>query len=190
MAIGNLTGKYHYREGENGSWVDFTTIAGVRVLAIDGFDERGEAVNVYTAQWIDSDVEDYMCAKQETTTTGSGQDAVTTTRDVIVRKNVDLNMTVIVSDRYTNANIDVQSQYDVLLSTICDRDIYLKSAYTNKIAHVVCLKSFKPTAVKIRKVPVYNSSTQQYEMRCKNSYILVTIPFHTLSAPENVSSGT
>lgn len=168
MAIGDLTGKYHYREGENGSWVDFTTNSGIRVLAIDGFDERGEAVNVYTAQWIDSDVEDYMCAKQETV---NGN-----TRDVIVRKNVDLNLTVIVSRRYTDQAIDEQSVYDSLVSTLCDRDIYLKSAYTNKIAHVVCLKSFKPTAVKLH--------------RGNNSYILATIPFHTLEVPSNISAQT
>lgn len=174
MATGNLTGKYYYRQGESGSWVDFTTIAGVRILAIDGFDERGEVVNVYTAQWIDSDVEDYMCAKQETTTTGSGQNAVTTTRDVIVRKNVDLNLTVIVSRRYTNASIDEQTVYDSLVSTLCDGDIYIKSEYTGKIAHVVNLKSFKPTAVKLH--------------RGNNSYILATIPLHTLSTPSNIPS--
>jgi len=171
MAIGNLTNKYFYRKGTSGSWSDFTTIAGVRVLAISGFDERGDAVNVYTAQWVDSDTEDYMCAKQETTTVGSGQNAVTVTRDVVVRKNVDLEMTVIVSGRYAVADIDVQSTYDDLLSTICNGDIYIKSAYTGKTAHVVNLKSFKPTAVKLH--------------RGKDSYILATIPFHTLSVPTN-----
>lgn len=167
MAIGNLTGKYYY--SSNGTeWHDFTSIAGVRVLSVDGFDERGETVNIYTAQWIDSDVEDYMCAKQETTTVNG----VSTTRDVIVRKNVDLNLTVIVSRRYTNASIDEQTVYDSLVSTLCDGDIYIKSEYTGKIAHVVNLKSFKPTAVKLH--------------RGNNSYILATIPLHTLSTPSNI----
>lgn len=173
MARGNLTNKYFYRKGTSGSWSDFTTIAGVRILAIDGFDEMGEVVNVYTAQWIDSDVEDYMCAKQETTTTGSGQNAVTTTRDVIVRKNVDLNLTVIVSRRYTNASIDEQTVYDSLVSTLCDGDIYIKSEYIGKIAHVVNLKSFKPTTVKLH--------------RGVDSYILATIPLHCIEPPEKVS---
>ena len=169
--MGNLTEKYYYsRTGQSGSWSDFTTIAGVRVLAIDGFDERGDVVNVYTAQWIDSDVEDYMCAKQETVTVNG----VSSVRDVIIRKNVDLNMTVIVSQRYTSSVIDVQEVYDTLLSTVCDGDIFLKSVYTNKICPIHQLKSFKPTAVKLH--------------RGRNSYILATIPFHVLQAPRDVNT--
>ena len=170
MATGNLTGKYYYsKTGASGSWSDFTNIDGVRILAIDGFGELGDTVNVYTAQWVDSDVEDYMCTKQETVSANG----VSTTHDVVVRKNTDISLTVIVSRRYTNANIDEQSVYDNLVSMLCSGDIYIKSAYTGKIAHVVNLKSFKPTAVKLH--------------RGNNSYILATIPLHMLSVPSNVS---
>lgn len=164
-----LKDKYFYRRSATGSWVNFDSISGVRVLSVDGLNERGETVNVYTAQWIDSDVEDYICTKQEETTGG-------VMRDVIIRKNVDINMTLIVSRRYSAAeNIDEQSVYDDMISTLCETgDLYLKSAYVNKIAHVVCLKAIKPTAVKLH--------------RGRNSYILVTIPFHVLEQPTSVTS--
>lgn len=164
-----LIGKYAYRKGTTGSWTNFDTIAGVRVLAIDGINERGETVNVYTAQWIDSDVEDYICTKQETASGG-------VVHDVIIRKNIDINLTLIVSRRYTaGENIDEQSVYDDIISTLCETgDLYIKSLYTNKEMHVVCLKSFKPTAVKLH--------------RGRDSYILATIPLHTLEPPTNVSN--
>ena len=166
MATYGLTGKYFHGTTKNGL-VDFTTHLGVRVLAIDGLDEVGDAVNVYTEQWIDSNVEDYMCSKKKTV----GNTEV----DDVVRKNVDINLTFIVSPRYTtNTSIDIQDEYDKLITALCyEGDIYIKSMYVNKIAHVVCLKSFKPTAVKLH--------------RGRNSYILATIPFHVLEPPETIS---
>lgn len=164
MARSDLTGKYYHGMAKN-ALVDFTTHSGVRVLAIDGLDEIGEAVNVYTEQWVDSNVEDYMCTKKKVV---NGSEV-----DDIVRKNVDINLTFIVSQRYTSAEINVQDVYDDLVSTLCyNGAIYLKSLYTNKIAHVVCLKSFKPTTVKLH--------------RGTDSYILATIPFHCLEPPEKV----
>jgi hypothetical protein len=166
MATNNLTGKYFHGKTK-GELVDFTTHSGVRVLAIDGLDEVGDAVNVYTEQWIDSNVEDYMCTKKKTV----GKTEV----DDVVRKNVDINLTMIISPRYTisGTDLDVQGTYNDMVATLCyNGDIWLKSLYTNKIAHVVCLKAFKPTAVKLH--------------RGMDSYILVTIPFHCIEPPSNI----
>lgn len=167
-----LIGEYYYRKGATGSFSDFSTTAGVRVLAIDGINERGETVNVYTAQWIESEIEDYICTKKETVEVGG----VTTTRDVIIRKNVDINLTMIISRRYATIEdeVDEQATYDTMISTLCESgDIYLKSLYLNKIVHVVCLKAVKPTAVKLH--------------RGRDSYILVTIPFHVLEPPTSAT---
>lgn len=155
-----LTDKYAYRKGTTGSWTEFGSIAGVRVLSIDGIDERGDAVNVYSEQWVNSETEDFLIADDE---------------NKIIRKNVDINLTLIVSRRYTiSEDIDEQQVYDSIISTLCETgDLYLRSYYVNKIVHVVCLKSFKPTAVKLH--------------RGRNSYILATIPFHVLEPPETIS---
>lgn len=167
--MGNLIDKYYFSEtGESGTWTDFTNWSGVRVLAVSGFDEIGESVNVYTAQWVDSDIEDYVCTKQGTRI----KNGVSVNYDIVVRKNIDIELTFIVSQRYTNQTISVQSMYDTVVDTICNSgDIYIKSAYTGKIAHCVCLKSFKPTAVKLH--------------RGRNSYILATIPLHLLQSTTN-----
>ena len=70
-------------------------------------------------------------------------------------------------------DIDEQQVYDSIISTLCETgDLYLRSYYVNKIVHVVCLKSFKPTAVKLH--------------RGRNSYILATIPFHVLEPPTTI----
>ena len=60
-----LTNKYAYRKGTTGSWTEFESIAGVRVLSIDGIDERGDAVNVYSEQWVNSETEDFLIADDE-----------------------------------------------------------------------------------------------------------------------------
>ena len=166
MSTYGLKNKYQYKD-YTGTWTYFENKSGVRVLAIDGLDEVGDAVNVYTEQWIDSNVEDYMCTKKKQVV-GLGE------VDDIIRKNVDINLTMIISPRYTiqSTDIDVQDTYNQMVSTLCyNGDIWLKSTYTNKVAHVVCLKAFKPTAVKLH--------------RGMDSYILVTIPFHCIEPPSN-----
>lgn len=51
---GNLANKYFVsRDGV--TWEDVTTkYDGVKVLAISGMNEKGEAVNVFTQQWVGS----------------------------------------------------------------------------------------------------------------------------------------
>lgn len=161
MSGNDLVNKYFVRKTSTAAWEDITTkFDGVKVLSIDGFNERGEAVNVYNNQWVNSQKEDFLV----TTTDGEGN-------DVIVRENVDLSLTFIVSRRYANSAIDEQTTYDNIVSYLCDNgDFYIKSAYVNKQAHVICTKSFKPTTQKLH--------------RAENSYILATIPLHCLEKPE------
>lgn len=157
--------KYYVRRTTSESWTNIATqFSGVRVLKLDGFNSKGEAVNVYTAQWTDSQVEDFMVTTQD----GSNN-------DVIIRQNVDLAMTFIVSRRYASSAIDEQTVYDSFVNYVCDKGaFYIKSEYANKQVKVVCLKSFEPTDQKLN--------------RGKNSYILATITLHTLEAPVTIST--
>lgn len=155
-----LKGKYYVKKGSNDNYTDITTMFdGVRVLSLDGFNEVGEAVNVFTQQWVDSQAEDFMVTKQVTNNN--------TTTDVVIRKNVDLSMTIIVSRRYASTTIDEQSVFNTLRDYFCNHgDFYIKSLYTNMQAHVVCLSGFKPTTQKLN--------------RNEKSYIIATIPLHCL----------
>lgn len=152
---GNLSNKYFVsRDGE--TWEDVTTkFNGVKVLAISGIDVKGDALNVYTAQWVDSQEEDYYLVGEK-----------------VIRSNVDLEMTFVCGTRYaSNMVVDTQDAYDTFVDYICnDGDFYVKSAYDDKTAHVVCLKGVKITTQKLH--------------RGINSYILATATLHTLDAPK------
>lgn len=160
MANTELSNKYFIRKNTTDNWEDITTkFNGVKVLSIDGFNERGEAQNVYNAQWVSETTEDFLV----TTKDENGN-------DIIIRSNVDISMTFIVGRRYATSTIDEQTVYDSFVSYICEKgDFYIKSAYVNKSAHVICLKSFKPTAQKLH--------------RGEKSYILATITLHCLDVP-------
>lgn len=150
-----LRNKYFIKRLQGGSWSDITTLFdGVRVLKLGGMNEVGEAVNVYTEQWVGSQEEDYMCVG-----------------DVVVRKNVDLEMSFIVGTRYSsNRNADTQTVYDAFKDYICNHgDFYVKSAYSGKYAHVVCLKGISVVTERLH--------------RGVNSYILATATLHCLGEP-------
>lgn len=161
--MANLTRKYFVKRALNATWEDVTSkFNGLKILSVDGFNEEGDAVNVYTEQFIDSQTEDFMVTKQD----GSGN-------DVIIRKNVDLSMTFIVARRYATSAIDEQTIYDSFRDYVCKGGaFYIKSAYVNKRARVVCLSGFKPTAQKLN--------------RGNASFILATIQLHTLDKPVTV----
>ena len=155
--ITGLKNKYYVRKKSTDAWEDVTTkFDGVKVLSISGFNEKGEAVNIYSEQWINSPVEDIMV-----TTQIEGQ-------DVIIRKNVDLSLTFICGERYGAS--DTQAVHDAFVDYMCNNgDIYIKSAYTNKQAHVISLKAYKPTTEKLH--------------RGSNSYIMGTIELHNIEPP-------
>ena len=160
-------GKYFIKRASTDTYEDITSkFRGVAILSIEGLGERGDAVNVYNEQWINEQGEDFLVTKQETI------DGVT--RDVIIRKNVDVKVTFAVSRRYANRLIDEMQVYDAFLDYVCNGDFYIKSTYANKEAHVICLKGFKPTTTKVQ--------------RGFDSHIIATIELHTLDMPQVVET--
>jgi len=160
--MNHSSNRFFAKNTESGTFQDITTMFdGVAVLKLDGMLVKGEPVNVYTAQWIDSQQEDFMI------TTLDGSD-----NPVVVRKNVDLELTFIVRQKYATGTIDVQTVHDSFVDYITGSDVWLKSSYVgNKYVHCVCLKEYKPTTVKLG--------------RGDNSYIMGTITLHCLDAPQN-----
>ena len=159
--MNHSSNRFFAKNTESGTFQDITTMFdGVAVLKLDGMLAKGEPVNVYTAQWIDSQQEDFMI------TTLDGSD-----NPVVVRKNVDLELTFIVRQKYATGTIDVQTVHDNFVDYITGSDVWLKSSYVgNKYVHCVCLKDYKPTTVKLG--------------RGDNSYIMGTITLHCLDAPQ------
>ena len=159
--MNHSSNRFFAKNTESGTFQDITTMFdGVAVLKLDGMLAKGEPVNVYTAQWIDSQQEDFMI------TTLDGSD-----NPVVVRKNVDLELTFIVRQKYATGTIDVQTVHDNFVDYITGSDVWLKSSYVgNKYVHCVCLKEYKPTTVKLG--------------RGDNSYIMGTITLHCLDAPQ------
>lgn len=159
--MNNSSNRYYVKNSENGSFSDITTLFnGVAVLKLDGMLEKGKPINIYTAQWIDSQEEDFLI------TTLDEHD-----NPVVVRENVDIEVTFIVRQKYATGTINVQSVHDNFISYMTDSDIWLKSSYLgNKYVHCVCLKEYKPTTVKLD--------------RGVNSYIIGTITLHALDAPK------
>lgn len=158
--MGNeLRGLYFIKIGD-GRWQDVTGISGVKVLKIDGFFDQGQPVNIYTAQWIDSQDEDFLITKTD------DHD-----RPIVIRQNVDISITFIVGRRYASMddNIDVATQHDAFVGALTNNDVWLRSAYTNKEVHCICLEKYTPTTVKLQ--------------RGRNSYIMGTITLHALSQP-------
>jgi len=157
-----LKNKYFVRLSEEAQWEDVTTkFDGIKILKISGMNAVGEAVNIFTQQWIDSNVEDMMVTTQDNQN-----------NDVVIRQNVDISLTFIAGTRYSANNLtDTQETYDAFKAYICNNGgFYIKSAYTNKSAYVTCLKGFEPTTEDLH--------------RGINSYILATATLHTLRPVE------
>ena len=158
--MNHSSNRFFAKNTESGTFQDITTMFdGVAVLKLDGMLAKGEPVNVYTAQWVNSQQEDFLI------TTLDGSD-----NPVVVRKNVDLELTFIVRQKYATGTINVQTVHDNFVNYITGSDVWLKSSYVgNKYVHCVCLKEYKPTTVKLG--------------RGDNSYIMGTITLHCLDAP-------
>lgn len=155
----DLTGKYFIKLDAAENYQDITTmVSGVRILKIDGFASQGEPVNIYTAQWVDAQGEDFMIAKLDNHN-----------QPQVIRKNVDIEITFIVSPRYGNGRMDTLTQHDVFISRLTNSDVWIQSLYTNKMVHCVCLEQYEPTTVKLQ--------------RGNNSYILGTVKLHALDSP-------
>lgn len=150
----DLSNKYFIKRHSNDEWEDVTVkFAGVNILKVDGFNELGDAVNVYTEQWQESQTEDF---------------AITGESGNIIRKNVDLSLTFICGERYGAQ--DTKQCHDNFIDFITRHgDFYIKSRYMDAEAHVICLKSYKPT-------------TQKLKRGGNDSYIIGTIDLHMLSS--------
>lgn len=159
--MSDLIGKYYFKESEGGEWRDISTfIEGVHVLKIDGFLSLGAPTNVYTAQWVDSQTEDYMIASVD----DNGL-------PYIVRKNVDIEITFIVGEKYAKTSqIDVRSRHDTFVGHLTNGEVWIKSPYVGKEVRCVCLEEYAPTTIKLQ--------------RNGNSYIIGTIKLHTLESPK------
>jgi len=152
--------RYFVKNTEDGTFQDITVLFdGVAVLKVDGILAKGKPVNIYTAQWIDSQKEDFMI------TTLDDND-----NPVVIRENVDIEITFIVRQKYADSVIDVQDVHDSFVDYMTNSDVWVKSAYVgNKYVHCVCQSEYKPTTVNLQ--------------RGDSSYIMGTIKLHTLDAP-------
>lgn len=150
-----LKGKYYTKNSSGGTYQDFATkFNGLRVLAVSGLDSKGKALNVYAAQWMDSQTEDFM---------------ITTNNGVIVRENVDIKVVFVISRRYASSTIDEQSVYDTFIDYMTNTDVWVASRYVGKQVHCVASDKFEPKTLKLH--------------RGGSSYILGEITLHTLEKP-------
>ena len=158
--MNGLTNKYFVSK-DGVTWEDVTTkFVGVKILTLGGMNEQGDAVNVYSEQWVNEQAEDFLVTTQDQLG-----------NDVIIRKNVDLQLTFICGTRY--GAIDTQRCHDAFVEYVTKQgDFYVKSMYTEKVAHVVCLKAYKPTLQKLQR-------------GVNNSFIMGTIELHTLDIPQD-----
>lgn len=152
------TGKYFVKNNINNNFTDITTLFnGVAITKVDGMNQLGEPVNIYTAQWINSQVEDFAIT---TTNQNSGT-------PTIVRKNTDIEITFIISRRYATTTIDELTVHDNFINYMTNSDVWIKSSYmNNKTTHCICLSEYKPTTINIK--------------RGDNSFIIGTIKLHKL----------
>lgn len=156
----NSSGRYFVKNTENGTFQDITTLFnGVAILKLTGMDGKGKPVNIYQAQWVNSQREDFMITTLDENN-----------NPVVIRENVDIEITFIVRQKYATTTIDVQTVHDNFTNYMTNSDVWVKSSYLgNKYVHCVCLKEYKPTTTKLD--------------RADNSYMMGTITLHTLDAP-------
>ena len=160
--MNNSSGRYYAKNTEGGTFTDITSLFnGLAVLKMDGFLQKGKPINIYTAQWINDQGEDFLITTLDTNN-----------NPVVIRENIDIELTFIIRQKYASAGttINVQTVHDTFINYMTNSDVWLKTAYMgNKSAHCICLKEYKPTTIALG--------------RGNNSYILGTITLHTLNAP-------
>ena len=158
--MNDSSGRYYIKNTLSGTFQDITTLFdGVAVLKLEGMLAKGKPVNIYNEQWIDSQVEDFMI-----TLTDNNHNPV------VIRENVDIELTFIVRQKYASTTINVLTVHDNFINYITSTDVWLKSSYVgNKYVHCVCLNEYKPTTINLE--------------RGNKSYIMGTVTLHTLSAP-------
>lgn len=158
--MNDSSNRYFVKNTANGVFQDITTLFdGVAVLKVDGMLGKGKPVNIYTAQWIDSQREDFLITSTDSLN-----------NPLVIRENVEISLTFIVRQKYASGTIDIQSVHDSFVAYMTGSDVWIKSAYLgNKYVHCVCLSEYKPTTIKFG--------------RGNDSYAMGTITLHTLDAP-------
>lgn len=158
--MNDSSNRYYVKNTANGTFQDITTLFnGVAVLKLEGMLSKGKPINIYTEQWFDSQVEDFMI-----TTLDENENPV------VIRENVDIDLTFIVRSKYATGAIDVLATHNAFVEYMTNSDIWLQSSYVgNKYVHCVCLNEYKPTTINLE--------------RGEKSYIMGTITFHTLESP-------
>ena len=159
--MNSSSGRYFIKNTEGGQFQDITAMFdGVAVLRCEGMLEKGKPVNIYTAQWVNSQSEDFLI----TTLDGNNN-------PIVIRENVDIELSFIVREKYANNAIDVQTVHDNFVDYVTGSDVWIKSAYLgNKYVHCVCLKEYKPSLIKLQRGG-------------DKSYMMGTITLHCLDAP-------
>lgn len=161
MADNALRNKYLLKNTSDGTFQDVTTLFnGVRILSIDGMNQKGKTKNVYTEDWEYNQAEDFDIVMQDSSDT-----------KVIIRENTDITITFAVRQKYVRGNttIDVRNVHDNFVNYMTNTDVWVKSLYTNKNVHCVCLSEYKPTMMKLH--------------RGNNSFALGTLTMHCLDKP-------
>lgn len=160
----DLTGKYFVKNSASATFVDVATLfAGVRILKIDGITSLGAAKNVYTASWEYETAEDFMIVMQDES------DAIE-----IIRECVDIEVTFIVRQKYTQTTIDVLEQHNDFVDYMTKTDVWIRTMYDERDVHCVCLKEYKPTIKKVQ--------------RGMDSWVMGTITLHLLDTPSTIPS--
>lgn len=151
---------YFTKNSESASWEDITSkFDGVRILKMDGFLAKGKPINIFTQQWLSNQEEDFLITTLDDNN-----------RHVVIRENVNIEITFIVRQKYASNTIDVQTVHDNFVAYMTNSDVWIKSSYLgNKYVHCVCLNEYKPTTINLE--------------RGDNSYIMGTITLHALDAP-------
>ncbi len=154
----DLRNVYFVKKSSDDVFYDVTSLFdGVRILKMEGFLAKGKPVNIYTAQWVNQQEEDFLITTIDEKTQ----------KPMVIRENVDIDITFIVRQKYANKGIDVQQVHDAFVAYMTNSDVWIKTAYVNgATAHCVCLKDYKPTTIKLQ--------------RGDNSWAMGTITLHAL----------
>ena len=153
MPTTDLKQAYYVKNSARGNFVDVASaFDGVRILSVTGVAAKGKAVNVYNAQWMDSQNEDFM---------------ITTNNGTIVRENVDVQVTFIVHNRYATNDIDVKTKHDQFVNFMTNTDVWIKTSYQNNvIAHCVALDNYEPTTMKLQRDNNANYALGTIKLHC------------------------
>lgn len=158
--MADIANEYLVKRGSASFATVASMFAGVRILKVTSLNAVGKPTNIYTAQWVNAQAEDYMITSKELI------NGVET--DVIYRENVDIEVTFIVGDKYGASDVGVS--HDAFVAYMMGGEIHLKSNYANKAVRCVCLKDYKPTTEKMKRPN-------------GNNYIIGTITLHALDVP-------